>query len=265
MCNRKEIKTYMEKITGKPIATQRRCNWNDYQFTYFVLSRGIINSVRTLLDKVFITPKFPIGQRDVKEFFLRCSKGKKTKDLNWFDFFAFVICEICKKNKLTFAELIKEIKRLTRYMKGDDSRPAACPSLTEEQIAYALIRRYGTSFNSFLTERQLIEEMEPRLKPLEFGIRLGTIVEDRKGADIVIYDLQDKTKQHGLNIKASELDVTETTYVEAIRMNVTTIGMSGYRDTGDLIKEDYDDVFQRISEEVIRKLQRAEKRSDQAF
>jgi len=49
MVNQK-IRRYIEKITGKPISTQQRFNWDDYQFTYYFLSRGMVNSIRILLE-----------------------------------------------------------------------------------------------------------------------------------------------------------------------------------------------------------------------
>jgi len=253
MTSRREIENYIKLITRKSISTAQRCNWDDYQFTYHILSRGMVNAVRTLLDKRFITPVFDPEEREVKSFFLRYSKQKKLSNLRWFDFFVYVFKEICNRNNLTFPQLIRKIRKLTRHIKGNDGTPAVCPPLTEKQIIYALIRRYGTSFNSFLTEKQLVIEMKPKLKQLGFNIRLGTIEEDRKGADIVIYKIENPEEKYGINVKASKHDVVETEYVDELGMKIISVGMSGYRDTGDLTEEDYNKIFQIIRRRITQK------------
>lgn len=252
MIIKKEIKNFIESKTRRKISITQRCNWNDYQFTYHILSRGMVNTVRTLLDKNFITPVFDPDEREVKSFFVRYSKGKRISNLRWFDFFVYVIKEICDRNNLSFPQLIRKIRKLTSHIKGDKKSPAVCPPLTEKQIIYALIRRYGTSFNSFLTEKQLVVEMKPKLKRLGFGVRLGTIKEDRKGADVVIYKITKPEKKFGINVKASKHDVVKTKDVDELKMKIISVGMSGYRDIGDLTDEDYNKIFKIIRRYVTR-------------
>ena len=95
--------------------------------------------------------------------------------------------------------------------------------------------------------------MKPKLKRLGFNIRLGTIEEDRKGADIVIYNIKNPEEKYGINVKASKHDVVETKYVDNLEMKIISVGMSGYRDTGDLTDEDYNKIFQIIKRHITQK------------
>lgn len=152
--------------------------------------------------------------------------------------FFFTIKEICEKNKTTLPAIVSRLQYLSGFIGGKEGN-AQCPSLTEAQIVWALIRRYGTSFNSFLTELQVVEEMSKRLKPYGLKIRLGTVEEDAKGIDFIVYNNSGYEQKY--NLKASKYD--EGKLEDA---GVITISMSRYSDTGDLQEEHYQDILRRI-------------------
>jgi hypothetical protein len=235
----KEIKSYIEKVTGIPIDTRaQRCPWDRYRFAYFPLSTGIISAVRTLLDREFINRRTFGKKTKVKDFFVEYSQGKFSKELKWFEFFVFTIKAICEKNKTTLPNIVSRLQCLSGYIDGKEGNTQS-PPLTEAQIVWALIRRYGTTFNSFLTELQVVEEMSRRLKPYGLKIRLGTVEEDAKGVDFIVYD--DEGYEQKYNLKASKYD--EGKLEEA---GIIAISMSRYADTGDLQEEHYRDILQKI-------------------
>jgi hypothetical protein len=239
--NEDEIKSYIEKVTNISIEIRtQRCPWDIYQFTYFPLSTGIISAVRTLLDREFVNRKHFGNKTKVKDFFLDYSNGKSSKELRWFEFFAFTIKTICEKNSTTLPKIVSRLQCLSGYLSGREGNHK-CPALTEAQIVWALIRRYGTSFNSFLTEMQVVEEMSKRLEPYELKVRLGTVDEDVKGVDFVVYN--EKGYEQRYNLKASKYD--EGKLEEA---DITAISMSRYADTGDLQEDHYQDILRKILE-----------------
>lgn len=234
-----EIKSYIEQVTGIPIDTEtQRCPWDKYQFTYFPLSTGIISAVRTLLDREFINRRSFGDKTRVKDFFIEYSRGKSSKELKWFGFFVFTIKAICKRNSTTLPDIVSRLKKLSGYISGKEG-DMRCPPLTEAQIVWALIRRYGTSFNSFLTELQVVEEMSKRLKPYGLKARLGSVEEDVKGVDFAVYN--DEGYEQKYNLKASKYD--EGKLEEA---GIIAISMSRYADTGDLQEKHYQDILRKI-------------------
>ncbi|MGB9615310.1 MAG: hypothetical protein ACPL3B_07400, partial [Fervidobacterium sp.] len=241
--NENEIKSYIEKVTGLLIDTRtQRCPWDRYQFTYFKLSTGVISAVRTLLDREFVNRRLFGDKTHIKDFFIEYSKGKSSKELRWFEFFIFTIKKICEKSGMTLPQIVSRLEHLSGYISGRERNPP-CPPLTEAQIVWALIRRYGTSFNSFLTELQVMEEMSKRLEPYGLKIRLGTVEEDLNGVDFIIYN--DEGHEWKYNLKASKYDEAKYDEGKLKEAGIKAISLSRYADTGDLQEEHYQDILRK--------------------
>jgi hypothetical protein len=244
--NKRQVINYIEKVTRISIdikdVKSQRFPWNKYQFTYFSLSTGVISAVRTLLDREFVNRKFFENKRRVKDFFLDYSQGKSLRQLKWFDFFLFTVDSICKKTSLTLPEIVNRLEHLSRYLSGRKGNPL-CPRLTKAQIVWALLRRYGVSFNSFLTEIQVVEKMSKKLPPYRLKIRKANIEEDIKGTDFVVYN--DEGYERKYNLKTSKYDEGKVK-----DSSIKVISMSSYVETGDLKEEHYKEILQKILEDA---------------
>lgn len=240
--SKRQIINYVKKTIGTAIDVKdtkvKRFPWKKYQFTYFRLSRGVIYTVRTLFDREFVTPYFK-NHRNVKDFFEKYSNGKSLGQLKWFDFFVFTIDNILKKNRKSLDEVVNKLKDLSGYLQGKKGNPR-CPQLTKAQIILALIRRYGTAFNSFLTEKQMVKKLAIMLRPYKLNVRGATAKEDAKGADLVVYNAKGYKRRY--NVKTSKHDENEV----KVENGVTVISMSRYVDVGDLKKEHYRKILQQI-------------------